>query len=165
MQHYRSEAYSARGSVGYLLKRAHTLLVDQLEAAVAPGEITATQWVVLMYLRDGLAINASDLCVQLRHDSGALTRVLDQLEARGLVQRERSREDRRAVQLRLTAAGAQTVTALIPAVVDKLNYALRDFSRAEAAELNRLLTKLIGSLDAGKDPSKDASKSEPERAT
>jgi DNA-binding MarR family transcriptional regulator len=133
--------------VGYLLKRAHTLLVDQLEAAVAASEITATQWVVLMYLRDGLAINASDLCVQLRHDSGALTRVLDQLEARGLLQRERSREDRRAVQLRLTAAGVETVAALIPAVVDKLNYALRDFSRAEAAELNRLLAKLIGSLD------------------
>jgi DNA-binding MarR family transcriptional regulator len=147
MQHYRSEAYSARSSVGYLLKRAHTLLVDQLEAAVAASEITATQWVVLMYLRDGLAINASDLCVQLRHDSGALTRVLDQLEARGLLQRERSREDRRAVQLRLTAAGVETVAALIPAVVDKLNYALRDFSRAEAAELNRLLAKLIGSLD------------------
>jgi DNA-binding MarR family transcriptional regulator len=156
MQHYRLEAYSARSSVGYLLKRAHTLLVDQLEAAVAARGITATQWVVLMYLRDGLAINASDLCVQLQHDSGALTRVIDQLEARGLVQRERSREDRRAVQLRLTAAGADTVTALIPAVVDKLNYALRDFSRAEAAELNRLLTKMIGSLDG--------SSSEPEQA-
>jgi hypothetical protein len=56
----------------------------------------------------------------------------------------------------LTLAGTETVTALIPAVVDKLNYALRDFSRAEAAELNRLLGKLIGSLDA--------SNSEPERA-
>jgi DNA-binding MarR family transcriptional regulator len=159
MQHYRSDAYSARSSVGYLLKRAHTLLVDQLEAAVAASEITATQWVVLMYLRDGLAINASDLCVQLRHDSGALTRVLDQLEARGLVQRERSREDRRAVQLRLTAAGVDTVAALIPCVVDKLNYALRDFSRAEAAELNRLLGKLIGSLDGSK-----TENTEPEQA-
>ena len=147
MQHYRQEAYSARSSVGYLLKRAHVLLVDQLEAAVADSDITATQWVVLMYLRDGLAINASDLCVQLRHDSGALTRVIDQLEARGLVQRERSREDRRAVQLRLTAAGIDTVAALIPSVVGKLNFALRDFSRAEAAELNRLLTKLIHSVD------------------
>jgi DNA-binding MarR family transcriptional regulator len=148
MQHYQQQAYSARSSVGYLLKRAHVLLVDQLEAAVAESDITATQWVVLMYLRDGLAINASDLCSQLRHDSGALTRVIDQLEARGLVQRERSREDRRAVQLRLTAAGIDTVAALIPSVVDKLNFALREFSRAEAAELNRLLTKLITSLDA-----------------
>jgi DNA-binding MarR family transcriptional regulator len=148
MQHYRKDGYSARSSVGYLLKRAHVLLVDQLEAALATSDITATQWVILMYLRDGLAINASDLCVQLRHDSGALTRVIDQLEARGLVQRERSREDRRAVQLRLTAAGIDTVAALIPSVVDKLNFALRDFSAAEASELNRLLTKLIHNVDA-----------------
>jgi DNA-binding MarR family transcriptional regulator len=147
MQHYRPEMYSARSSVGYLLKRAHSLLIDQLEAAVAGSDITATQWVVLMHLRDGLAINASDLCAQLRHDSGALTRVIDQLEARGLVQRERSREDRREVQLRLTDAGNQTVTSLVPTVVDKFNYALREFSRAEASELNRLLSKLIASLD------------------
>jgi DNA-binding MarR family transcriptional regulator len=148
MQHYRPEMYTARSSVGYLLKRAHALLIDQLEAAVAGSEITATQWVVLMHLRDGLAINASDLCSQLRHDSGALTRVIDQLEARGLVQRARSRADRREVQLRLTGAGIETVASLVPKVVDKFNFALRDFSRAEAAELNRLLTKLIGSLDA-----------------
>ena len=147
MQHYRSEVYSARSSIGYLLKRAHTLMVDQLAAAVAASEITVTQWVVLMYLHDGLAINASDLCLQLQHDSGALTRVIDQLEGRGLVQRERSREDRRAVQLRLTAAGTETVATLIPAVVDTLNYALRDFSRTEAEELNRLLSKLIGGLE------------------
>jgi DNA-binding MarR family transcriptional regulator len=148
MQHYRTEGFKARSSVGYLLKRAHTLLLDQLEAAVAGSDITATQWVVLMHLRDGLAINAADLCSQLRHDSGALTRVIDQLEARGLVQRERSREDRREVQLRLTEAGTETVASLVPSVVDKLNFALREFSRAEAAELSRLLSKLIASVDA-----------------
>src|ERR1700684_4050405 len=147
MQHYRAESYKARSSVGYLIKRAHSLLIDQLEAAVAGSDITATQWVVLMHLRDGLAINASDLCAQLRHDSGALTRLIDQLEARALVQRERSREDRREVQLRLTTAGLATLTSLLPKVVDKLNFALRDFSRAEATELSRLLSKLISSLE------------------
>ncbi len=148
MQHYRPEIYQARSSVGYLLKRAHSLLIDHLESALAGSDITMTQWVVLMHLRDGLAINASDLCSQLRHDSGALTRVIDQLESRGLVQRERSREDRREVQLRLTDAGLDTVASLVPRVVDKLNFALRDFSRAEATELSRLLTKLITSLDS-----------------
>lgn len=147
MQHYRPEIYQARTSIGYLIKRAHSLLIDHLESVVAGNDLTFTQWVVLMYLRDGLAINATDLCSQLRHDSGALTRVIDQLEARGLVQRERSREDRRAVQLRLTDAGQTVVAALVPRVVDKLNFALRDFSKAESAELNRLLTKLITSLD------------------
>lgn len=148
MQHYRPQMYSARSSVGYLLKRAHALLVDQLEGAVAGSEITATQWIVLMHLRDGLAINASDLCSQLRHDSGALTRLIDQLEARGLLQRERSRADRREVQLRLTDAGTGMIASLVPKVVERFNFALRDFSRAEATQLNRLLNKLITSLDS-----------------
>jgi DNA-binding MarR family transcriptional regulator len=148
MQHYRPELYQARGSIGYLLKRAHLLMLDQLEPVVAGSDITITHWIVMMHLRDGLAINASDLCAQLRHDSGALTRLIDQLEARGLVERERSREDRRAVQLRLTAAGFDTLAALLPKVVDKLNFALRDFTRAEANELSRLLNKLIASLEA-----------------
>jgi DNA-binding MarR family transcriptional regulator len=64
------------------------------------------------------------------------------------VQRERSREDRRAVQLRLTDAGLATIAALLPKVVDKLNFTLRDFTRAEATELNRLLSKLITSLES-----------------
>jgi DNA-binding MarR family transcriptional regulator len=148
MQHYRVEGYKARSGIGYLLKRAHVLMLGQLEAVVAGSDITATQWVVLMHLREGLAINATDLCLQLRHDSGALTRVIDQLEARGLVHRERSREDRREVQLRLTETGTETLALLLPAVIDKLNFALREFSRAEAAELTRLLSKLIATLDA-----------------
>src|SRR6202161_3455155 len=119
MQHYRPELYQARSSVGYLLKRAHVLMLDQLEPVVAGSDITITHWIVMMHLRDGLAINASDLCAQLRHDSGALTRLIDQLEARGLGERERSREDRREVQLRLTDAGRETIAALLPQGVEK----------------------------------------------
>jgi DNA-binding MarR family transcriptional regulator len=153
MQHYRAEDFTARSSIGYLFKRAHLLLIDQLEMAVADSDLTATQWVLLMHLRDGLAINATDLCAQLRHDSGALTRVIDQLESRGLVRRE----DRREVQLRLTDAGVQTVASLVPKVVEKLNFALRDFSRSEFSELKRLVNKLITSLDhAGKKPGEAA---------
>lgn len=147
-QHYRADTYGARRSVGWLLKRAHALLIEQLEPVLEASGFTVTQWVVLMHLRDGLAINAAVLCEQLRHDSGALTRVLDQLEARGLLRRERSREDRRSVQLRLTDPGYATIEALMPAVVDKLNCALGAFSRAELSELTRLLKKLIGDLEA-----------------
>jgi DNA-binding MarR family transcriptional regulator len=133
--------------VGYLIKRAQSLLIDRFEQVLDPGELTFTQWVILMYLRDGMAINASDLCSQLRHDSGALTRVLDQLQARGFVARERSREDRRAVELRLTDEGRRVIELCLPRVVDALNDALGDFSRAEFAELLRLLSKLITRLD------------------
>lgn len=146
-QHYRAETYHARMSVGYLLKRAHSQLADKLEPALEANGFTFTQWVILMHLRDGLALNARVLCTQLRHDSGALTRVIDQLEARGLVSRERSRKDRREVQLQLTAAGRATVEAAIPAVVERLNLALAGFSATELVTLTHLLTKLTGMLE------------------
>jgi DNA-binding MarR family transcriptional regulator len=146
-QHYRTETYLARNSIGYLLKRAHSQLADQLEPALEANGFTFTQWVVLMHLRDGLALNARVLCTQLRHDSGALTRVIDQLEARDLVRRERSRKDRREVQLQLTEAGRATVEAAIPAVVERLNFALGGFSATELEALTQLLTKLTAMLE------------------
>ena len=146
-QHYQAKTFRARDSIGYLVKRASTLCLDHVEPAFAEQGFTFTQWKVLMSLRDGLAVNAKDMCAQLRHDSGALTRVIDQLEARGLIERRRSTEDRRAVELYITAAGRRTVESLIPLVVEKLNYALRDFNAGEVAELKRLLNKLIDSIE------------------
>jgi DNA-binding MarR family transcriptional regulator len=147
MQHYRPETYRAKSSVGYLVKRAYALVVEALEPALAEQGFTFTQWVVMMHLRDGLAPNARDLCVQLRHDSGAVTRVLDQLEARGLVLRERSLEDRREVKLTLTPAGFEMIGSLMPIVLDKQNFVLRDFSSGEVAEMTRLLNKFIAGFD------------------
>ena len=148
MQHYKAETYRAKSSVGYLVKRANALVIESVEPALAEHGFTFTQWVVMMYLRDGLAPNARDICVQLRHDSGAVTRVIDQLEARGLVRRERSLDDRREVKLCLTDAGLKMVNSLIPMVVDRLNFVLRDFSANEVLELTRLLTKFIAGLGA-----------------
>jgi DNA-binding MarR family transcriptional regulator len=147
MQHYTAEKYRAKTSVGYLVKRANALVVESMEPALAQQGFTFTQWVVMMHLRDGLAPNAKDLCVQLRHDSGAVTRILDQLEARALLVRERSLDDRREVKLRLTDAGHRMVESLIPTVVDKLNEMLSDFSSAEVAELTRLLNKFVAGLN------------------
>ena len=146
MQHYSAETYRARQSIGYLIKRASALVIESVEPALGAQGFTFTQWVVMMYLRDGLAPTARDLCAQLRHDSGAVTRVIDQLEARTLVRRERSVTDRREVKLCLTEQGLRTVQSLIPVVVGTLNHMLRDFSAAEAGELTRLLTKFIGAF-------------------
>jgi len=141
-----------------MVKRAYALVVETLEPALAEQGFTFTQWVVMMHLRDGLALNARELCVQLRHDSGAVTRVIDQLEARGLVQRERSLEDRREVKLSLTPAGFEMIKSLMPIVLDKQNFVLRDFSSGEVADLTRLLNKFIAGFDTrGTKPEEAAS--------
>src|ERR1700676_4894137 len=141
-QHYKIETYRAQDSVGYLVKRSHSLMVDAMEPVFEARGFTFLQYVILAWLRDGIAVNPRDICVQFLHNSGALTRVIDHLAERGLLERIRRDRDRRKVELQLTAGGRETIESLIPLVVEKLNLALAEFSSAEVQEFLRLLTKL-----------------------
>jgi DNA-binding MarR family transcriptional regulator len=145
-QHYHASTYKAQIGVGYLVKRAHSLMLDILEPVIEQRGFSFIQYVVLTSLRDGIAVNPKAICVQYRHDSGALTRVIDQLAERGLLERVRRDRDRRKVELQLTPAGRETIESLVPLVVDKLNEVLGDFDGAEFQELLRLLMKLNTTL-------------------
>src|SRR6267154_1746985 len=151
-QHYQVSTYRAQSSIGYLTKRAHSLMLDVMEPLLEERGFSFIQYVILAWLRDGLAVNPKDICSQYRHNSGALTRVIDQLAARGFLERVRRDRDRRKVELQLTPAGREAVERLIPLVVEKLNLALADFSSAEVQELTRLLTKLNATLQSPAEP-------------
>jgi DNA-binding MarR family transcriptional regulator len=130
-QHYQVASFRAQDSVGYLVKRAHSLMLDAIEPVFVARGFSFIQYIVLAWLRDGVALNPKDICARYRHDSGALTRVIDQLAQRGLLERVRRDRDRRKVELQLTPAGRATVEGLIPLVVEKLNLALAEFSSSE----------------------------------
>lgn len=147
-KHYDSKTFTTAASMGYLLKVAHTLMVETASEAFAGRDISFIQWIALMKLREGAAMTPGDLCREMRHDTGALTRLLDQLEDRGYISRKRSEQDRRVVYLELTPAGRKQATELVPLTVERLNAALGDFTKAEFQELTRLLNKLIGTLKA-----------------
>jgi DNA-binding MarR family transcriptional regulator len=104
------------------------------------------QWIVLIYVRDGLAHTASDIAREFHHDSGALTRVIDQLERRGLLTRQRSSTDRRVVNLALTPKGRRTIEELVPVVVGQMNVALAPFTRGEFEQMRSLMERLVGHL-------------------
>jgi DNA-binding MarR family transcriptional regulator len=151
-QHYQASTYHAQIGVGYLVKRAHSLMLDIMEPVIEQRGFSFIQYVVMSCLRDGIAVNPKDICSHYRHDSGALTRVIDQLAERGLLERVRRDRDRRKVELQLTPAGRETIESLIPRIVDKLNEILTGFTKAEVQELLRLLMKLNATLLTHVDP-------------
>jgi DNA-binding MarR family transcriptional regulator len=155
-QHYQVSTYKAQLSIGYLVKRAHSLMLDIMEPVIEQRGFSFVQYVVMSSLRDGIAVNPKTICSQFRHDSGALTRIIDQLAERGLLERVRRDRDRRKVELQLTPAGRETIESIIPLVVDKLNEVLTDFSKAEVQEMLRLLVKLNTTLQTHVDPSRVA---------
>ncbi len=147
MKHYDLTGYSVHNSIGYLMRRGASLLREQLEASFSDAGVTFVQWATLILLRDNPLLTQADLCRDLRHDSGAFTRLVDQLERRDLIQRVRSDADRRSVQLHLTDAGRATIETNLPLVVDRLNQALADFTPAEVAAFTSLLTRMIARLE------------------
>jgi DNA-binding MarR family transcriptional regulator len=148
-QHYTPETFNARNAVGYLLRRTLNLLQPRMEALFVDYEFNFIQWAVLMQLREGLANRAADISRNMNHDSGALTRLIDQLEGRGLLERRRSLEDRRIVELALTPEGRRAVDASIPLVVDYVNNLFEDFSRDEMDLLVGMLNRIIAKLQDG----------------
>src|ERR1700691_5524992 len=151
-QHYEPSTYRTQYGLGYLVKRAHSMMLDIMEPVFEARGFTFIQYVIMSWVRDGIAVNPKDICTLYRHDSGALTRVIDQLAERGLVERVRRDRDRRKVELQLTPAGRATVEGLIPLVVEKLNLALVDFTPDEVQELLRLLIKLNGTMQTAVKP-------------
>src|SRR5438045_9385775 len=104
---YDSTSYQPRKSVGYLLSRVRiemlTALDRELEAdrRLAPLELSAAQFIIIANLASAEGpMSASDLCKGISYDAGAMTRMLDRLESKGLIRRHRSGHDRRMMHLR-----------------------------------------------------------------
>lgn len=140
--HYTLDSFESGQSIPYLLKQSFLLMQDCATAVYEHRDLSFMQFLVLLKLKEGVAATPGDLCRLMRHDTGALTRLIDQLEARGYLMRARDAKDRRVVQLRLTADGEAQLAELTPLLVEKLNEVLVDFTPDEFVELTRLLQKL-----------------------
>ena len=145
-QHHIQKNFRLQDSIGYLVRNAFRALSDSIQEKFASQGCSFQQWIVLMHLRDGLVQTVADLSRELRHDSGAMTRLIDQLESRGWLARRRNLEDRRVVELSLTAEGSAIAESLIPLAVNTLNTALDEFTREEVQQLQSLLRRLTARL-------------------
>jgi DNA-binding MarR family transcriptional regulator len=143
---YTVDSLEAGKSVGFLIKRCGGLMSQIAERRFAGGQVTFTQWMVLANLARFEHLTATALSAQTCHDMGALTRIVDDLEANGLVRRERSKRDRRVVQIALTPEGRRHLQAGKRLVVELLNSLLGPFSRQEVETLIALLQRMMARL-------------------
>ena len=144
---YQAESFHARNSLGYLLRRASKLGTSCSEAAFEGLEISFTQWIVLAMIYRHMATTSSELSRELGHDSGAMSRLIDQLEERKLLARAPDDGDRRIIRLETTAAGSSMATDLAARVMDSWNEILTGFDRTEVARLIELLGRLVTRLE------------------
>ncbi|HEY9027304.1 MAG TPA: MarR family transcriptional regulator [Burkholderiaceae bacterium] len=145
---YSADGYRQEESVGYLMKSVMASISTQVDRRLVSHDLTHAQWVPLFKLAHGECGTVAELARTLQSDPGAMTRALDRLEAKGLVARVRSSEDRRVVNLELTDAGRE-VASVVPAVLaEVLNLHLAGFSEAEWRSLLGMLTRMRANGEA-----------------
>ena len=108
-------------------------------------DLTYTQYVAMMVLWDKRSVTVKELGQCLYLDSGTLTPVLKKLENKGYVSRHRSAEDERNLIVTITERGISLKDKAIE-IPPQISCCI-SLEPEEAAELYRLLYKILGSLE------------------
>ncbi|MDY0746236.1 MarR family transcriptional regulator [Paucibacter sp. R3-3] len=160
---YLPNVYERSESLGWLLKRLQQSLVGYAERQLCREGLTHAQWGPLLMLSVNGPSSVAKLVEQLGTDAGAMTRLLDRLEAKGLCARERSSEDRRVVMLSLTEEGKRITQDLTAVLADDFNAHLEGFTHDEWRQLISFLQRMLATgerLRGADSPPADASPQE-----
>jgi len=153
---YDTTTYQPKRSVGALLSRVRVEMLAALDHELAddkrlgPLELSAAQFIIIANLAAAEApLSASDLCKGISYDAGAMTRMLDRLEGKGLIRRNRSTQDRRLMHLELTDEGRAAYPRMREMSLAVANRFLRGFSKAEARQLEAMLSRMLENAEGG----------------
>lgn len=128
---------------GFVIRRAHQIVLALFDEAAAELGITTTQYSVLHALRARPGVDQKALCELIGIDRSTATMVLRLLERNGLVVRAQSEEDRRRNQLCLTPSGEDMLRRAAP-LSDAISGRMREvFSADEMDQLTGLLGKFV----------------------
>ena len=105
-------------------------------------DLTYTQYITMMVLWEEKCVCVKELGERLFLDSGTLTPLLKKLEAKGLVTRERSKEDERSLDVRITSAGEALRAEALR--VPEAMAGCSPISPEEAGLLYGILYKMLG---------------------
>ena len=108
-------------------------------------ELTFSQYMTLKKLADGTA-GVTDLARAVDLNPGAMTRLLDKLEAKGLITRVADAGDRRALNIHLTEAGLAIWQDINQCGMRVRERAMHGMSEAEREQLMRLVTQARDNL-------------------
>jgi len=140
---YDKKTFEPHEGVGTLVGRIRKTMIQKMDAELAPLDLSAAQWLVILLVGKSATSSATGLCEVLAYDPGAMTRLLDRLEQKDILKRVRSPDDRRTIQLELTESGRALYPKIVSAMVDVNNSLLRGFSRDEVSQFESYLRRML----------------------
>ncbi len=137
----------SRGQAGALkayvkLVRAAESVTARVHAHLSDAGLSVSQFGVIEALYHLGPLSQAEIAKKILKSTGNITMVIDNLEKRGLVRRERSRDDRRYYSVRLTPLGRKTISAVFPDHAARIASAMSALSGEEQETLGKLGRKL-----------------------
>ena len=128
---------------GYLFRRMQQIAVAIFVEECKAYDLTPVQYAALVAIRTHPGIDATRLSAVIAFDRSTLGNVIERLEAKQLIERKPSREDRRVKLLYLTRAGVALLRDIMPSVDRAQARMLQPLKPADRMTLMALLTQLV----------------------
>jgi DNA-binding MarR family transcriptional regulator len=128
---------------GHDIRRLHQIAVALFMAETEPFGVTPVQYAALQAVQNSPGLDQRTLARTIGFDTSTIAGVIDRLEARGLMQRNASAQDRRVRLLTLTAAGDQLLADVQPSMLRAQERILAPLPAQERGEFMRMLGVLI----------------------
>ena len=128
---------------GYLFRRMQQIAVAIFVEECRAYDLTPVQYAALVAIQTHPGIDATRLSAVIAFDRSTLGNVIERLEAKQLIERKPSREDRRVKLLYLTRAGVALLRDIMPSVDRAQARMLEPLKPADRRTLMALLTQLV----------------------
>lgn len=139
-----------REFIGYRMKRVYIALQGELLKTLGEFELRLSTFSALMLIVDRPDMTQSQLAQALSIERSGVVLIVDELEGRELISRNKVPTDRRTYALRATLAGVRLREKAMKAVAESEERTLSALSPAERAQLFDLLTRVeSGAADEG----------------
>lgn len=139
---------SSGSALGLLFRQVRDAMWQRMERELADSgqALSFSQFITIKSLATGGVASASDLARLANLNPGAMTRLLDKLEARGLLARSADPNDRRALNIQLTQAGESIWRDIEQCGQRVRERALRGMDEATRIQMTRLLEQVRDNL-------------------
>jgi MarR family transcriptional regulator, lower aerobic nicotinate degradation pathway regulator len=128
---------------GFYIRRMQQIAVALFLQETEAHGVTPVQYAALQTVADAPGIDQRTLARSIGLDTSTIAGVIDRLEARGLMLRSASPEDRRVRLLSLTPGGLKLLEATLPSVLRAQQRMLEPLPPAERGEFMRMLRVLV----------------------
>ena len=141
--------FHLHNSFAFWIHRLSGLMQDRFNQQLREYEVTWPQWMVLNVLYHKMGQTPAKVAECIGIDRSAITRLVDRLESKGLVEREHDKSDRRSIRVHITSSGKQMMVRINDRAYQHQAHFLKDLHTSEQRALRSELQKMLraGGID------------------